>query len=239
MNNLNETNFKNESSNSKKGEGRRISDSNISEFSLDNEIRIIICWNCQTQVAIGHNWKKVICPVCGMLNIIPKIKEESMRPNIDLNFDCTNVVPFMVVVCPFCEYSMKTKRESDYLTCTSCKNTIIIIKSEENSLELMEFKIKNLNQYKQTEYFNPYLREKDDRYRLECGFEKEMVKDYNQARKQNKGKEKTINEPNKFTNKYQICKPLIETMNEIEENIKNINYKKFRKGSSKNSEDIK
>jgi hypothetical protein len=236
MNNFNDTNLKKGNSDKNK------SFSSESEFNLDNEMRIIICWNCHTQVAIGYHWKKVICPGCGMLNSIPKMKEKSMRPNIDLNFDSANVVPYLVIVCPFCEYSMKTKRESEYLTCTRCKNTVIIIKAEQNPIELMEWKVKHLNQLSQLsqsnkvekiQTFNPYSSENDDKYRLEPGFEKEIIENYNLLKKMdssNRPKEANVNRRQaQYTNKFQVYHPLIETTQEISENIRNKNFNNINK----------
>lgn len=87
--------------------------------------RKIECWNCNYIIISNPEWENVQCTNCNNINIIPDISFEEYANNKTFK-NSQKHLEFLNIECPFCNYIMKTKKESKYLICNKCKNTIII-----------------------------------------------------------------------------------------------------------------
>ena len=98
--------------------------------------RKIECWNCHFIIITKPDWERVQCTHCGEINALPPIDpEEYDEYEQDVNTveivnepEETKYKEFIDIICPFCQYHMRTKSDSRYLICTKCHNTILIAK---------------------------------------------------------------------------------------------------------------
>jgi hypothetical protein len=161
--------------------------------------------------------------MCNNLNIVPSFSV--IKPNA---YNIGNFFQYYSIVnCPFCEYQTKTRRESEYIICPNCKNTVLIIK-DDTKIPI------NANPYTYLKYkigpiFNPYSRDTNNSVHLKRGFEKEIVE--NTLSKSMNGELKSIKSSNKankvkeiFINKHDVYKPLNETIKDITDNINRLNF---------------
>lgn len=120
---------------------------------------------------------------------------------------------------------MKTKKESEYVICTRCKSTVLIAKYETTS----QIPMVNL----QLNPFNPYSLPPYDPLYLEKDFEYMLVEEKLQAQRDkirllaaNRNASQYYPRTANFSpiQKYQIYKPLLETIDDISKNIQNLGY---------------
>lgn len=104
--------------------------------------RKIECWNCNYIIISHPEWENVQCTNCNNINIIPDISFEEFVNNKTFK-NSQKLMEFLNIECPFCNYIMKTKKESKYLICNKCKNTIII--DNTNSDKILNPYLKNNN----------------------------------------------------------------------------------------------
>jgi LSD1 subclass zinc finger protein len=222
--------------------------------------RQVICWNCESIVMSHEDWDKVKCPICQSINMVPPMP----KPNLDPEISVSEYVQrqYQEIICPICNYFMRTKKESDYVICTSCKNTVIIAKdpiiapSGYSNIDAYEY-----SRLKLKHSFNPYALNEDDPLFLPIEFEKQFVGDVMiqheekkeirrkvleemnliGSKKRPKTKETTFikngeniinsnnskaKEFNQFEpiKKIDVYKPLMDTINEITDNIKKLSF---------------
>ncbi len=173
------------------------------------KIKFIICWCCQAQVIVLIDWERVTCPICFNENIIPL--KQIMKPNINFEYSNKIISMFIEVKCSFCSKLTITKRESDYLICSNCKNSNIIIKDENFPYGLDPIKIIN---HRVGNIFNPYQR--NDYFKLEKEFEKKLV-----FEKFSKRKDLQVIQP-EIQKQGDNFKYIINTFNDITSTVKNI-----------------
>jgi hypothetical protein len=115
---------------------------------------------------------------------------------------------------------MTTKKESVYIICTICKKTILISKffpERKSDLgEIHEYHYNLIN----TIPFNPYLKDPSDPLHLPKECEYSIYDNKDEVLKRIR-KEKVVE---KMPRKYDVYKPVFETINEITERIRNMGY---------------
>jgi hypothetical protein len=207
-----------------------------------NKFVKVICWQCKTIVLANPLWGKVQCPLCKEISLIAipdtnfKEKERVFLPNIDIDTRVKRINEFATVVCNKCKRMIKTKRESDYVVCSKCKNCNITNKGI-NVPDGVD--PANYIKHRFGTFFNPYKRNPSDPFYLKEGFEFNVVEDAREQvekKRMEKFREGYNNKVSsasasasgdqivyQSSSKYQVYKPLIETINEINENIKNSN----------------
>jgi hypothetical protein len=119
---------------------------------------------------------------------------------------------------------MTTKRESVYIICIICKKTILISKyfpdrqSDLNGIHEYHYNLVK------TIPFNPYLRDPSDPLHLPREYEYSIY-DNKESVIEAIRKEKQAKRNLSMPRKYDVYKPVFDTINEITESIGNMGYK--------------
>jgi ribosomal protein S27E len=220
------------------------------QHSANTKFIQVICWKCKTLVLAESTWSKVQCPLCMEISLIPLRDCENnlstqdnklLLPNIDIESKFKRVYQYSLVKCYNCKYDIKTKRESDYVLCSRCKSYNITNKGINIPEGVDPYYYIN---YRFGDIFNPYKRHPNDPFYLPEGFEYNVIEDakelvekkrmeklrLSQLRdsiflKNDKEEKFAYDSPN--LKKSQVYKPLIETIQEIGDNIKYNKYKMY------------
>lgn len=163
------------------------------------------------------------CGNCLKVNKIPEYIPEPEPETINQIY-----LQYTSIVCPFCQNKFKTRKESEYVICGACKSTVVIAKFKEDAgvLPFQPFNPyalpsydplyleKDLNQYLVEERLNDYKNKIKDE--IQDKKNKDFIKNYFNA------KDKLLNPNFASIKKYNVYKPVFETINEINDNIKRI-----------------
>ena len=111
----------------------------IPELNI-NELAIK-CWNCQNINIAKNYWNVFKCPVCNVINKIPKPLSKLdeilnyLRATQPITYaDDKKTIPILsyLVVCPFCKTDNKVRECACFCICYKCRNKWTIKRPEDN-----------------------------------------------------------------------------------------------------------